>query len=323
MEQLSKLIGATITQPTTLVFEHGYMKLKCESWEFMIKLKYPNHEHEDVHQQVLEMVNCAAIIPTVRDVQISTHLSFRTWFAILEILAGCTQLVRLVVDVCDAWAAMDIVKDASLFALLASVLNSNQSLRELALKLNVVIPARHQCEAFVDAFANHPSLKNIEVRETLLSYETILAILQRNRTIQNYSISLDHVTPGPRPHSWSVSDLNRLESVVSNNWVVLYPCFGTARDKRLTDGCRPRQWREVTRVMQHYFGGLRSLQLSTYVLLWLLDWLPPMSYRYAWKGDPAYDPHHGKKVALIEGLIRSYRRVFEKRQIADELMSPQ
>jgi hypothetical protein len=52
-----------------------------------------------------------------------------------------------------------------------------------------------------------------------------------------------------------------------------------------------------------------SGQLSAYVMLWILDWIELMSVRYVWRGDPEYDPFHGRKIALIEGLIRSYRKL--------------
>jgi hypothetical protein len=54
--------------------------------------------------------------------------------------------------------------------------------------------------------------------------------------------------------------------------------------------------------------ALAPLRLSPYELLWILDWLPPMSFRCYRDGVP-YDPNHTLKLRLFESIAESYRKI--------------
>jgi hypothetical protein len=53
--------------------------------------------------------------------------------------------------------------------------------------------------------------------------------------------------------------------------------------------------------------ALAPLRLPAYVILWILDWLPPLHHRFEYRGNLSYDPRHMLKIRLIESLTRSYR----------------
>jgi hypothetical protein len=93
--------------------------------------------------------------------------------------------------------------------------------------------------------------------------------------------------------------------MVCNNWALENFEF----NGRPEFDCARFRIRNCHSVISGYAIALLPMRLPTYVVLWILDWLPPMSTRFEWQGDPAHDPFHGKKIALIEGLTKSYRQL--------------
>ena len=53
---------------------------------------------------------------------------------------------------------------------------------------------------------------------------------------------------------------------------------------------------------------LAPMRLTPYELLWILDYLPPMNFRYYTDGAP-YDPNHRRKLRLFESVSASYAKL--------------
>jgi hypothetical protein len=65
-------------------------------------------------------------------------------------------------------------------------------------------------------------------------------------------------------------------------------------------------WGSIHEYFVDIYMVLAPLELPVYVLLWILDWLEPMSL--------AVEYHHYEKVCLLQKLVLSRRAVFERRQ---------
>jgi hypothetical protein len=59
-------------------------------------------------------------------------------------------------------------------------------------------------------------------------------------------------------------------------------------------------WQVAHRITSTVALALRSLKLSPYAVLWILDWVPGCNYIY----DDEFDPHRLRKLALIEHIAR-------------------
>jgi hypothetical protein len=163
-----------------------------------------------------------------------------------------------------------------------------------------------------DAIADHQALRNVEIRPGVLSSAAVIAIVERNRSIRDLK-------------AWrsvfNNDETDRLLRALRNNWVMLaihglgMPLAGRA-DPILASHARSG---EIHGAVAHITTMLLPLGLPVYVMLWIVDWLPPMSTRYAWAPDGvnvdySYDPFHGKKIALIEGIALSYWRILDARR---------
>jgi hypothetical protein len=65
------------------------------------------------------------------------------------------------------------------------------------------------------------------------------------------------------------------------------------------------QWNNIHPLIVDCFFGFASRELPVYVMLWILDWLEPMSLAVEWR--------HFEKVRLLERLVESRRRVLANR----------
>jgi hypothetical protein len=54
---------------------------------------------------------------------------------------------------------------------------------------------------------------------------------------------------------------------------------------------------------------LAPLRLTPYVILWILDWIPPMNFKHYDSRHRPYDINHLSKLRLIEGVTRSYAKL--------------
>jgi hypothetical protein len=168
-------------------------------------------------------------------------------------------------------------------------------------------------ECIRDAIANHRSMRELYLTSPASS-DDMKHILETNR-------KLEHVLWGKR------TDLTLLDAeekslleAVRNNWAIrvfkMMPMELTFKVEEILDGRADPE--DIHIATTDIVTGLLSQHLCAYEILWIIDWLPPMSTRYAWAPDGvnvdySYDPCHGKKIALIEGLMRSYRRAIEAR----------
>jgi hypothetical protein len=54
---------------------------------------------------------------------------------------------------------------------------------------------------------------------------------------------------------------------------------------------------------------LAPLRLTPYVVLWILDWIPPMNFKHYDEQHRPYDINHLAKLRLIEGVAQSYAKL--------------
>jgi hypothetical protein len=167
-----------------------------------------------------------------------------------------------------------------------------------------------------DAIADHKTLVRFICVCGVLTPASAITIIDRNRSIK----TLDY--------SW-LRALNEAESAkllcaLRNNWVLTtfqsHNSLLNAKAHEIID--EHISLEEIHAMCAQLAIVLLPLessgQLCPYEMLWIIDWLPPMSTRYAWAPDGvnvdySYDPYHGKKIALISGIVRSYRQVLEDR----------
>jgi hypothetical protein len=55
--------------------------------------------------------------------------------------------------------------------------------------------------------------------------------------------------------------------------------------------------------------ALAPLRLTSYIVLWILDWIPPMTFRWYDGEHRPHDRNHLLKLRLIEGVMKSYSAI--------------
>jgi hypothetical protein len=132
-------------------------------------------------------------------------------------------------------------------------------------------------------------------------------LIETNRALQSFG--------GSVYFRWSPEMLTALR----NNWALSYCSIfdcGCRRPESHDAKCIPGTYLTRNQDLQNTGFvtfvaclGLLPLRLPVYVVLWIIDWLPPCHHRFEWKGDPEHDPYHVRKVRKIEGMTQSYRRL--------------
>ena len=72
-------------------------------------------------------------------------------------------------------------------------------------------------------------------------------------------------------------------------------------------------WSKMRHIVIDICIALASLRLPPYIVLWIIDQIPPMSHRFTYKDNDDYDPHHLRKLRLIEGVERAVERIVSQR----------
>jgi hypothetical protein len=177
---------------------------------------------------------------------------------------------------------------------MVDLVERNKKLRGLHLSGDRFIISLPSRKRFIEMLVEHTGLRDLRIDDTnLMTVDEVRQVIAENRSIRQITLHIDYI--------------NRRDIIkeFANNWVLRF----IASIKRSISGDKERCWSShwVGRIT-NYVVAMLPRRLPAYVMLWILDWIFPMNRRYKWRGDPAYDPFHGRKIALIEGLVQSYRR---------------
>jgi hypothetical protein len=260
-----------------------------------MEIQFPNGEITVRYAELWPLLNrYAPYIPRMQNVRICDEMDNDCWELLTQALTKCNDLRILYID-----AAWGIRNGANTF--LADLIRANPKMERLTVwNTN---PSEEPRKELYDAISDHTSLQF--VRHNGLFGEDdvaeLIRVIRENR-------SLLWITAWP-PRLSETTERELLDAV-GDNWVHYQIVANDSPQlmARVAERNSPR-WRELRNRLGDAVVTMLPLRLPTYELLWILDWLPPISRRYRWRGDPAYDPYHGKKVALIEGMTRSYRAI--------------
>jgi hypothetical protein len=162
----------------------------------------------------------------------------------------------------------------------------------------------------LSAIARSKSLRLVDMdldAEAPTNVDAIDTIIATNRTVNQLRIHF------PNRSETIARACTRLRATAENNWALLELNIGwtpTRLDDRIiTRRNNEMRWKNVHRIVLQHCLTLRPLRLPPYVLLWILDWLPPLHHRFQTEHLCNYDPNHGKKIRLIESIMRDRRDV--------------
>ena len=215
-------------------------------------------------------------------------------------------------------------------SMIVKVFNRNPELKSFKLLPNTGImpPVGWTAEtavAVVNAAASHPTLRMLTVicsgiRGAAQS-ELLLAIAKLIRTnpriltirIEGFQCTVDLE---------KVSGLVEIYNALRTNWTLtqltmICACrwsFGRDHwpptdsnlwkiDRRIAYNMYSC-WSDVHEEVLNVAIALRPMGLSSYVLLWILDWHPRCRFLYVHGDDNEYDPYRARKLALIERVSR-------------------
>jgi hypothetical protein len=166
------------------------------------------------------------------------------------------------------------------------------------------------------AIGRYPALKILR-HNFLPTSDAILSSIRQNRTIREYIQTYG-----------SLANAEEIVRALAQNWtleIAVGLCSKWCNDSVETDdytehaaGCLIAEYlgrnrssgkRVALRLTENICIALLPLGLTTQEMLLILDWVPPIHYRFEWRGDPEYDPWRASKVHLIEGLQQSYQKL--------------
>jgi hypothetical protein len=176
---------------------------------------------------------------------------------------------------------------------IAVLVSTHKHLREFRCNLNV------ECVSVIVAGVARSRLRLVTLHEKYLDSDSFVKLIEENRSIRVLTVK----------RGASVVDY-RMFTATSMNWALqsIVP-HNTVHGELAQYYHNFNAWYAVHEELRKKVITLLPLRLPAYIMLWILDSIGLMSRRYKWQGDPAYDPFHGRKIALIERLIRSYRRL--------------
>ena len=229
----------------------------------------------------LKMVRCESKMP------------LHSWLALMKKLESSDQLTQLRIRTIMGGGCFT-TGEQEFCDSLSRILRRNKGLRHCLIYFSGI--GCTDIQPLVDALADHPALVSARLTTYGLKYEDAAEIARRSRKLTTLIVS-------PVSGMWS-SPWPGMRQIVTDS-----PSLHTFQCGAMTvQDADDKSWRAVNPRLSACVIALLPMCLSPYELLWVLDWLPPMNRRYNC-GDSAHDPHHGKKVALIEGLVRSYRAI--------------
>jgi hypothetical protein len=228
---------------------------------------------------------------------------FEPWVSVevRRILTGCTHLESLSLAMRG-----DTATDRC--SMLNRIIRNNTKLRGFRSHPEIAPDDQDQRELCA-VLAEHPSLRRFDYGAPMFSrvvtFKILIELIRRNRVIREYETFGDHTS------NLGDTTVAELCNAIRDNWQLVFFRAGTPQLQiRLNNIMASNEkWIGIHAALRSHVADLLPLRLPTYVMLWILDWLPPINRRYNWRGDPSYDPYHGKKVALIEGLTHSYRAI--------------
>jgi hypothetical protein len=184
--------------------------------------------------------------------------------------------------------------------LLANLIRTHTGLRALTLDWIRNDDAGSQ---IVDAIAGS-QIDELDIKINTHQFESVGRLIAQNRTVQSLAVRL-------QPHSidsvcFPAAIIRRWTELAKDNWALRHFLYVDQCHYTAIPPSPLNLWRME---LKKLVTVLLPLRLTPYVVLWITDWLPPMSARYAWRGDPAHDPYHGAKIALIERFTRAYRKL--------------
>jgi hypothetical protein len=246
------------------------------------------------YEYVRGFIGCDTIV------SITLALSDSEWLPVLEILKRRTNLVDLILNFGD------LLVDQQVCGHIAMIIRNNRYLRKIKFTALPVGDTRD----LDDAIVCHSSLKSLGWFSSSSPIENIITIVQHNRVLGK--LCWGHGFEAPAQHA-------ELLRVLRNNWA-LRKTWGPSESHNwdIAEVTGSGGTHLIHELVSKAIFGLLPLGMAPYEMLWIIDWLPPMSTRYVWASDGvnvdySYDPYHGKKIALISGIVNSYRRVLEDR----------
>jgi hypothetical protein len=132
-----------------------------------------------------------------------------------------------------------------------------------------------------------------------------ISYILRNNLEGAHSKFLGHLLPGDYPEAGS----SEWVTFVERNVDVTAAMERTFRDEQYENwnaAHRRSMWCNLHGRLLELCIALAPLHLSSYELLWILDYLPPMNFKCYKDGRP-YDANHLRKLRLYEGVMRSYK----------------
>ena len=245
---------------------------------------------ESIIPRLAMMLN---VYSTIRQVVVTVNLEYDECFRLVTALATRTNLIAVTLNSSKYRQENDARYE--LGAQIPTILEKNKALRLLTLNGDTFIFDFGSRQRFTDALAMHTGLRRLRIADgRLLLDDALCRVLSENRSIRD----LARLAGGP--------ETKKIKAAKRDNWALEH-----IRVQEWFHSCEPEfKWhRNFYYKFVHYIITMLPRRLPAYVVLWILDWIPPMNRRYRWRNDPAFDPHHGKKIALISGLMVSYRAI--------------
>jgi hypothetical protein len=174
--------------------------------------------------------------------------------------------------------------------------------------------SRDDVDRCVAALALIPKLRSVTFDRCVSSVEPIVRLLETHPEMEDCSIDYAHeLADGV---GWT-----RMEKTVDEHWSVLtneyYLCRRcralfreVGRPSCIISRALERNWsiraERLHDLVADLCLALLPLRLPAYVILWIVDWIPPHHHRFTQGADRNYDPRHMLKIRLIEGIAKLY-----------------
>jgi hypothetical protein len=197
------------------------------------------------------------------------------------------------------------------FSALAVALSLNPTLRSLCLN-NVGLRLENLAHIH-HIILSTPKLQILELRENDLDDTSIVSIsevLADSTSIRFVDFGLNPISDNA--YSWCMNIWQRNYTVCSLKihhpgvWGVIRGYTSTVLTlENYIERNRSLLWHNVHSQLVEFYLALAPLGLPTYIMLWIFDWLSPMTI--------APEHNHVRKIRLLEGLVVSRRKMLSMR----------
>jgi hypothetical protein len=155
-----------------------------------------------------------------------------------------------------------------------------------------------------------PALRGLSIMGIMpfTSVDILVELIRNHRFLNDVAVLMQV--------DYDDSEIERIASALRQNWRMTFLPTGHRCQKcsdtdhapcdimRYLQRNKDMQWKNVHKLVLDACIALQPLWLSPYVVLWILDWLPPMHHRFDYRDDPDFDPHHVRKIRLIESVMK-------------------